>query len=109
MEEIQERLFEEEAMKNYIDFLTMLSTEFHRYLMENEEHAKDLPANALVVFQVEGETGFNRWHKETSLRNREEGQPISYVHVRKWRKHYSIEEVSFIRATGGRGGEGVRQ
>lgn len=52
---MQKRLFEGKAIKSYIDFLTMLSTEFHRYLMENEEHAKDLPANALVVFQVEGE------------------------------------------------------
>jgi len=87
-------------MKSYVDFLTMLSIEFHRYLMENEEYAKDLPENALVVFQVEGETGFNRWNKETSLRNREEGQQISYVHVRKWRKHSAIQEVSFISAAG---------
>jgi len=87
-------------MKSYVDFLTMLSSEFHRYLMENEEYAKDLPEDALVVFQVEGETGFNRWNKETSLRNREEGQQISYVHVRKWRKHSAIQEVSFISAAG---------
>jgi len=80
-----------------MNFLKMLSTEFHRYLMENEEQAGDLPANALVVFQVEGETGFNLWHKETSLRNREEGQPISYVYVRKWRKHSSIK-VSQVKA-----------
>jgi len=87
-------------MKNYQDFLTMLSSEFHRYLMENEEAAEDLPENALVVFQVEGETEFNRWNEETSLRNREEGQKISYVHVRKWRMHSAIEGVSFISATG---------
>lgn len=87
-------------MNDYMDFLTMLSTEFHRYLMENEEYAKDLPANALIVFQVEGETNFNLWHKETSLRNREEGQPMSYVYVRKWRKHSSIKEISLIKAMG---------
>lgn len=87
-------------MKNYVDFLTMLSSELHRYLMENEESVKDLPENALVVFQVEGEADFNRWNKETSLRNREKGQKISYVHVRKWRKHSAIQEVSFISAAG---------
>jgi hypothetical protein len=87
-------------MKNYADFLTMLSSELHRYLMENEESVKDLPENALVVFQVEGEADFNRWNKETSLRNREKGQKISYVHVRKWRKHSAIQEVSFISAAG---------
>jgi hypothetical protein len=87
-------------MKSYADFLTMLSSELHRYLMENEESVKDLPENALVVFQVEGEADFNRWNKETSLRNREKGQKISYVHVRKWRKHSAIQEVSFISAAG---------
>ena len=87
-------------MKTYADFLTMLSSEFHRYLMENKEIAKDLPENALVVFQVEGEKEFNRWNKETSLRNREKGQQISYVHVRKWRKHSAIQEVSFTSAAG---------
>jgi hypothetical protein len=87
-------------MKNYADFLTMLSSEFHRYLMENEEDANELPENALVVFQVEGEKDFNRWNKETSLRNREKGQQISYVHVRKWRKHSAIQEVSFTSASG---------
>jgi len=87
-------------MKSYQDFLAMLSSEFHRYLMENEEAAKNLPENALVVFQVEGETEFNRWNEETSLCNREEGQKISYVHVRKWRKHSTIEDVSFISAAG---------
>ena len=87
-------------MKSYEDFVTMLSSEFHRYLMENEEDAKDLPENALVVFQVEGESDFNRWNKEISLRNREKGQQISYVHVRKWRKHSALEEVSFVSAAG---------
>lgn len=87
-------------MKDYGDFVTMLSTEFHRYLMEHEEHAKDLPADALVVFEVEGEADFNQWHKETSLRNREAIQPVSYVHIKKWRKHSSIEEVSMSTAAG---------
>ena len=87
-------------MKSYEDFVTMLSSEFHRYLMENEEDAKDLPENALVVFQVEGESDFNRWNKEISLRNREKRQQISYVHVRKWRKHSALEEVSFVSAAG---------
>ena len=87
-------------MKSYEDFVTMLSSEFHRYLMENEADAKDLPENALVVFQVEGESDFNRWNKEISLRNREKGQQISYVHVRKWRKHSALEEVSFVSAAG---------
>ena len=58
-------------MSDYINFLTMISTEFHRYLMDNEEFAGSIPADALVVFQVEGENDFNKWHKEKSLSNLE--------------------------------------
>ena len=81
-------------MNNYTDYLVMLSTEFHRYMMENEEFTESIPANALVIFQVEAEDDFNDWHKETSLKNREAGQPIIYVYVKKWRKHSSIEELN---------------
>ena len=86
-------------MSEYSNFLSMISTEFHRYLMENNEFASALPANTLVIFQVEGEIDFNKWHKEKSLRNQEEGQPISYVQLKKWRKHSSIEEVKLQKAT----------
>ena len=76
----------------------MVSTEFHRYLMENEEFAEKIPANALVIFQIEGEDDFNRWHKETSLKNRELDQPVIFVYVKKWRKHSSIEELKLAEA-----------
>ncbi len=81
-------------MNKYAEFLAMVSTEFHRYLMENEELADKIPANALIIFQIEEEEGFNNWHKETSLKNRETNQPVIYIHVKKWRKHSSIEEIS---------------
>jgi hypothetical protein len=74
----------------------MISTEFHRYAMENEEFANSIPANSLVIFQVEGENDFNKWHKEKSLRNLEKGQPISFVHLKKWRKNSSIEEIALV-------------
>jgi len=81
-------------MSNYNNFLAMVATEFHRYTMEHEEFADKIPANALIIFQVEGEEGFNNWHKEMSLRNREPDQPVIYVCVKKWRKHSLIEEVN---------------
>ena len=45
----------------------MLSTEFQRYVMENEKLGEKIPLNAMVVFQVDGEDDFNNWHKDTSL------------------------------------------
>ncbi len=87
-------------MKNkYTEFLAMVSTEFHRYLMENEEFADKVPTNAMILFQIEGDDEFNNWHKETSLKNRESDQPVIYVYVRKWRKHSSIEEISLAEVT----------
>lgn len=88
-------------MSNYTNFfLAMVSTEFHRYLMENDEYTNKIPVNALVIFQVEGEDDFNNWHKETSLKNRESNQPIVYVYVKKWRKHSSIEELNLTEVMG---------
>jgi hypothetical protein len=84
---------------DFTNFLTMVSTEFHRYLMENETIAERIPSNALIIFQIEGENDFNLWHKELSLRNREKDQPVHYIRVKKWRQHSTIEDVSLIAAT----------
>jgi hypothetical protein len=78
---------------NYADIVAMVSTEFHRYVMEHEDVADHIPVNALIIFQVEGEEDLSHWHKEISLRGREENQPVVYVHVKKWRTHSSIEEL----------------
>jgi len=86
-------------MSDYTNFLAMVSTEFHRYLMENDDFAEKIPANALVIFQIEGEDDFNRWHKETSIRNKEPAQPVIIVTVRRWRKHSSIEELNLAEAS----------
>jgi len=86
-------------MSSYSDFLTMLSTEFQKYLMENEDFAEKIPPNAMIIFQIEGEDDFNQWHREISLRNKESDQPVIYVYVKRWRKHSSIEELNLSIAT----------
>jgi len=86
-------------MNNYKEFLAMVSTEFHRYLMENETLGEKIPANAMIIFEIEGEADFNQWHKETSLRNREQSQAVVRVNVKKWRTHSSIEELDLAEAT----------
>ena len=85
-------------MNTYSKFLTMISTEFDRYVMENEEFAKSIPQNAMIIFQVHGEEEFNTWHKTLSLKNREPDQPVIYVQIHKWRVHSLIEEVSLAKA-----------
>ena len=85
-------------MSDYSKFTTMLASEFHRYLMEDEKRAPKLPENVLLIFQVDGEDDFNRWHKEMSIRNKEADQPVAYVHLKKWRLHSSIEDMTLIGA-----------
>ena len=80
-------------MSDYNNFLSMLSTEFHKYLMEKEEIAEKIPQNALIIFKVEGEDEFNSWHKNVSLNNQESNQTVIYISVKKWRSHSSIEEL----------------
>ena len=86
-------------MSGYNHFTTMLASEFHRYLMEDEEKARLLPDNAVIVFQVDGEEDFNRWHKEMTLRNTEANQSVAYVHLKKWRLHSVIEDMTLIGAS----------
>ena len=67
--------------------------------MEKEELGNLMAENTMVIFQVDGEEGFNRWHKETSLRNRERGQSITHVQLKKWRLHSTIEDIVMTEAT----------
>lgn len=80
-------------MNEYTDYLTMLSTEFRRYLMENEQFADRISENALIIFQTEGENAFNEWHETLSLMNREPDQPVTYVRMRKLRRRSLLGEV----------------
>lgn len=61
--------------------------------MENSEIEGRIPKGALIVFQVEGEERFNKWSRETSLKNREKGQPVVTVVVQGWREAPFLEEV----------------
>jgi len=74
----------------------MLEREFSGYLQSHEDTA--LSANALVIFQVDGETEFNRWHREMSLRHRELNQPVVEVHVRHLRSASLLEDVNLVSA-----------
>jgi len=86
-------------MSDFSKFTTMIASEFHRFLMEDEERGQLFPENTLLIFQVEGEEEFNRWHKEMSLRNREMNQPVTVVHLKKWRLHSLIEDMTLSQAT----------
>ena len=83
-------------MNSYNKLASMLSSEFNRYLIEHSEVAVNVPKNALVVFQIDGEPTFNKWSHRMSIRNREKDQKLVYVHVKKWRQKACLEKVDVM-------------
>jgi asparagine synthetase A len=82
-------------MKQYKNFLAMLSSEFSMYLIE---HHKIIPENALIIFEVGGEDDFNDWHRTLSMKNREPKQPVVVVQLKKWRRHSAIDKITMQKA-----------
>ncbi len=60
---------------------TMLVREFDRYVLEHPEFAENIPDNALVVMQIEGDKEFNEWARRTGQSIAEKGNSIAYVTV----------------------------
>jgi hypothetical protein len=83
-------------MTDYQRFAAMLEREFSGYLQTQADAAREFPANALLIFQIEGEPDFNRWHRDLSLRHREPDQPVVEVHVRHLRSASLLEDVNLV-------------
>ena len=84
-------------MQSYKKMVAMLSSEFDRYLLKHSAMAKKLPKNAIVVFQVVGEEGFNRWSEKLPLKYRERNQPVVYVKVKGFQTSSILKGVMLER------------
>lgn len=62
---------------------TELIKEFNRYVREHPEFADDIPKNAVVVMQLEGDKKFNQWSRKLAESHAEGGQPMIYVRIQK--------------------------
>lgn len=60
-----------------------LIKEFDRYVREHPEFADDIPKNAVVVMQLEGNAKFNLWSRRLAKSHASNSQPIVYVQIRK--------------------------
>ena len=61
---------------------SILVTEFDRYVIEHPEFAAEIPENAQIVLQVQGDDEYNEWSRQLAERQREQGQPAIYVKVK---------------------------
>jgi hypothetical protein len=60
----------------------ILATEFDRYVVEHPEFAAEIPRNAQIILQVEGDEEYNEWSRGLAERQREPGQKVAYVKVK---------------------------
>lgn len=67
----------------------MLVKEFDHYILEHPEFADEIPDDALVVMQLEGDEEFNRWAREAASKQAEQGQEVVYVTITKLRPIHS--------------------
>jgi len=67
--------------KALVEKNSMLVKEFDRYVVEHPGFADELPNNALVVMQLEGDDEFNRWAREAARQAAEKDTPVVYVTI----------------------------
>jgi hypothetical protein len=60
----------------------ILVTEFGRYVVEHPEFAVEIPRNAQIVLQLEGDEEYNQWSRQLAENQREPGQKVVYVKVK---------------------------
>jgi len=77
---------------------TELIKEFNRYVREHPEFADEIPKNAVVVMQLEGNKRFNQWSRKLAKSHAPKGQPIIYVEIQKLKPLRSrIEKIELKR------------
>jgi hypothetical protein len=60
----------------------ILAMEFDRYVVEHPEVAAEIPRNAQIILQIEGDEEYNEWSRGLAERQREPGQKVAYVKVK---------------------------
>jgi len=67
--------------KRFAEKNSILVREFDRYILEHPEFAEEIPDNALVVMQIEGDEDYNNWARDIAQSVAEKGTPIVYVTI----------------------------
>ncbi len=67
--------------KRFVERNSILVKEFDKYILEYPEFADQVPNNALVVMQIDGDEEFNRWARETAHEVVEKDTPVVYVTI----------------------------
>ena len=60
----------------------ILVTEFDRYVAEHPEFAVNIPRDAQIVLQLEGDEEYNEWSRQLAEKQKEKNQRVVYVTVK---------------------------
>ncbi|GAX62966.1 hypothetical protein SCALIN_C45_0124 [Candidatus Scalindua japonica] len=73
---------------------TDLIKEFNRYMREHPDIAESIPNNAVIIMQLEGDEGFNKWSNKMAREHMEKDQSVVYIRIKKIKPLISrIEEL----------------
>ncbi len=67
--------------KGFVEKNSVLVREFDKYVLEHPEFANQIPDNALVVMQIDGDEEFNIWAREAAQKVAEKDTPVVYVTI----------------------------
>jgi len=73
--------------------------EFERYLLEYPEFQEQIPDEAVICFQLEGDEFFSEWSRKLGQKRAvKEGKPLILVKIRRLRPIRSrIEELELVK------------
>jgi hypothetical protein len=78
--------------------------EFNRYIREHPEITEQIPDDAIVSLQLEGDEDFNTWARQLADSRRGEGRPVIIVKIKKLRplrsriRQLELEPVTYVEA-----------
>jgi len=76
-------------MNIYERQISILGMEFDRYMIEHPEFSEQFPQNAHIVLLKHGDVKFNEWSFNLAKKQKDDGQPIIYITIKKLSPAYS--------------------
>jgi hypothetical protein len=60
---------------------------------------KKIKKNSIIIFRLNREESFNRWHETISLKYRERNQSVTYVHIKQLQTISALKDAEVEKVT----------
>lgn len=68
---------------NFWELQRTIGFEFSRYILKHPNLARQIPPDALIVFQIKTNPEFNKWARKKAELNKEPGQKVVIAEIQK--------------------------